>query len=254
MAPKSMQSLRNCNEQHNHHRNTTNQDIKPASAGCRSRLGKTALLALLLVFTAPALVKNQAFAETTTNLPSSQAENPLYRESLALIEARDYQSAINSLTSFLNKNPSSDEAFFLRGKAYHELGKIAEASSDYKKAIELNPLSYKAYNNEGLIYGQLKKFELATKSFTKAIANNPQPKEAYNNRGVARAASGDPSGAIDDFTKSIALDNKYLEPVLNRSFVFEMQGKLNKACQDWQTAGRMGSVDAQIWHKAQCKA
>ena len=251
MAPKSMQSLRNCNEQHNHHRNTTNQDTKRALLVI-DQPGKTALLALLLI--SQLQHSKNCLRRNDKNLPSSQAENPLYRESLALIEARDYQSAINSLTSFLNKNPSSDEAFFLRGKAYHELGKIAEASSDYKKAIELNPSSYKAYNNEGLIYGQLKKFELATKSFTKAIANNPQPKEAYNNRGVARAASGDPSGAIDDFTKSIALDNKYLEPVLNRSFVFEMQGKLNKACQDWQTAGRMGSVDAQIWHKAQCKA
>ena len=247
-----MQSLKNYNEKHNYQRRTTNKFKK--SSSLRSCFSKTALLTLLLFCTSPFLTKNAAFSETATNLSSSQAKNPLYRESLALIEARDYQSAVKSLTSFLDKNPSSDEAYFLRGKAYHELGMISEASSDYKKAIELNPSSYKAYNNEGLIYGQLKKFELATKSFTKAIANNPQPKEAYNNRGVARAASGDPNGAIDDFTKSIALDKKYLEPVLNRSFVFEMQGNLNKACQDWQTAGRMGSVDAQIWHKAQCKA
>ena len=78
-------------------------------------------------------------------------------------------------------------------------------------------------------------------------------KEAFNNRGVAKAASGDPNGAIIDFTSSIKIDKTYLEPVLNRSFVLEMQGKLDQACEDWKTASQLGSRDAQTWLKAQCK-
>jgi len=201
-----------------------------------------------------ALISSHSSAEAQTYSQSIHNKNPLYRESLALIEARDYQSAVKSLTEFLEENPQSDEAYFLRGKSHHELGTLDKASNDYNKAIEINPSSYKALNNRGLLYGQLKRFDLANKSFTKAISTNPQPKEAYNNRGVAKAASGDPSGAIDDFTKSISIDKQYLEPLLNRSFVLEMQGELNKACQDWKNAGQMGSHNAQIWHKAQCQA
>ena len=209
------------------------------------------LLALLYIFAFPNLIESDAIAQN--KISSSQLRNPLYRESLALIEARDYQSAVKSLTSFLEDNPSSDEAYFLRGKAYHELGILDEATNDYTKAIELNPSAFKAHNNKGLIYGQLRRFDLATKSFTKAISINPQHKESFNNRGVAKAASGDPNGAIKDFTISIKIDNEYLAPVLNRSFVFDMQGKQKEACKDWKMASRMGSRDAQIWLKEQCK-
>ena len=212
---------------------------------------KRILLASLYIFACLNLIESDAIAQN--KISSSQLKNPLYRESLALIEARDYQSAVKSLTSFLENNPSSDEAYFLRGKAYHEMGTLDKATTDYTKAIELNPSAFKAHNNKGLIYGQLKRFDLATKSFSKAISINPEHKESFNNRGVAKAASGDPNGAIKDFTMSIKIDEKYLAPVLNRSFVFDMQGKRKEACRDWKTASRMGSRDATIWLKEQCK-
>ena len=212
------------------------------------------LLAALSTLALPLLIQSKGIAETQRIESINQNKNVLYRESLALFEARDYKSAIQSLTNYLEKDSSSHHAHFLRGRCYHELGILDKANADYKKAIEINPSSsYKSYNNSGLIYGELKSFELAKKSFTKAIKVNPQAKEAYNNRGVAKAASGDTNGAIRDFTKSINIDRNYLEPVLNRSFVFEMQGKLSKACSDWKKASRMGSRDATTWHKFQCK-
>ena len=214
--------------------------------------GKLIAISSLLLF-AYALIEIGALAETNGNYSPSQTKNPHYREALALIEARDYKSAINSLTLFLKKHPSSVDGYYLRGKAYHELNTLDKASADYIKAIKIDPESYKSHNNLGLIYGRIKKLDLAKKSFTKAIAANPQPKEALNNRGVAKAATGDSSGAISDFTKSIEIDSKYLEPLLNRSFVLEMQGKLRKACNDWKTASLLGSKNAKIWHKSQCK-
>ena len=211
------------------------------------------ILTSLYFFSSLFLTESAAIAENQNKNSSSQLKDPLYRESLALIEARDYKSAVESLTSFLENNPLSDEAYFLRGKANHELGTLDKASTDYTQAIKLNPSAFKAHNNKGLIYGQLNRFDLATKSFTKAISINSQHKESFNNRGVAKAASGDPNGAIKDFTMSIKIDDQYLAPVLNRSFVFEMQGKLKEACKDWKTASMIGSRDAQIWLKEQCK-
>ena len=207
----------------------------------------------LLFITSPLFAETFILAENYSNNSPSQLKNPLYRESLALMEARDYKSAINSLTSFLDENPSSENAYYLRGKAYQELDALDKASVDYLQAIKLNPESYKSHNNLGLIYGRIKKFDLAKKSFSKAININPQPKEALNNRGVAKAATGDPDGAISDFTKSIKIDEKYLEPLLNRSFVLEMQGKLKEACNDWKKASLLGSKNAKTWHTAQCK-
>ena len=213
------------------------------------------LLPSLLLATLPLLAIRGESEEIRSNKVGSQQENVLYRESLALVEAKDYQSAIKSITSYLRKNSASSEGYFLRGKSYHELGILDKASADYKKSIDLDPpSSYKAHNNNGLIHGENKSFDLAIESFTKAIKANPQSKEAYNNRGVAKAASGDTNGAVKDFSKSINIDNTYLEPILNRSFVYEMKGQLDKACSDWKTAGRMGSRDARTWHRYQCRS
>jgi len=219
----------------------------------RSLVGKSIFIYSLFFIAHLLLCEASAIAETKSNIPKNQPKNLLYRESLAFIEAKDYKAAVNSLTTFLIENSSSEEAYFFRGKAFHELGILNKASSDYIQAIKLNPKFYRAHNNLGLIYGQAKRFDLAIKSFTKAISTNPQPKEAYNNRGVAKAATGDSKGAISDFTESINIDNGYLEPLLNRSFVFEMVGKLDKACEDWKAASLKGSRDANAWHKAQCK-
>ena len=216
------------------------------------RFNRSILLPSLIFFTFLSLGESVC-AQTQNKIPPHQLKDPLYREALAFIEARDYQSAIKSLVLFLEKNPSSDEGFFLRGKAYHELGILDKASGDYTKSIELNSSAFKALNNKGLIYGQLRRFDLAIKSFTTAISINPQHKESYNNRGVAKVANGDPNGAIKDFTMSIKISDSYLAPVLNRSFVFDMQGKTKEACKDWKTASHMGSRDAQIWFKEQCK-
>ena len=182
-----------------------------------------------------------------TKIPSK----PLYRESLALIEAKDYKSAIKKLSLFLEKHEyRMKDTFFAASLTTNSIFWIKLVPTT--QSVKLNPSYDKAHNNRGLIYGQLRRFDLATNSFTKAIEINPQLKEAYNNRGVARAATGDKKNAIKDFTKSIELDKSYIEPRLNRSFVLEMEGELNKACEDWKIASRMGSRDAQIWLKAQC--
>ena len=247
-----MQDLKNHKKWPNNHESSTIATAKGATSR-RFNLIK-ALLTSSLLFSAMQLSGATAVtAETQSNTSKKPTENLLYRESLAFIEAKDYKAAVNSLTKFLLENTSSSEGYFLRGKAFHELNVLDKASSDYNQSIKINPESFKSHNNLGLIYGQNKKFDLAKKSFTKAISTNPQSKEAFNNRGVARAATGDSYGAISDFTQSIQIDGQYLEPLLNRSFVYEMQGKLDKACDDWKAASLIGSRNAKIWHKAQCK-
>lgn len=47
--------------------------------------------------------------------------------------------AIPLLNEIIDKDPSSDEAFYLRGNAYRKLDNIKQAIHDYLCALELNP-------------------------------------------------------------------------------------------------------------------
>lgn len=49
------------------------------------------------------------------------------------------EEALPLLDEIIKNNPSSDEAFYLRGNAYRKLDNIKQAIHDYLCALELNP-------------------------------------------------------------------------------------------------------------------
>ena len=116
-----MQDLKNYKENH-----TSSQAfIYKAIKFCASALSQLSISKVIaistLMFIVYSLTDTGVLAETNANKSPSQTKNRHYREALALIEARDYKSAVNSLTLFLDKHPSSDHGHYLRGKAFHEL-------------------------------------------------------------------------------------------------------------------------------------
>ncbi|MGB9696078.1 MAG: tetratricopeptide repeat protein [Ignavibacteria bacterium] len=81
------------------------------------------------------------------------------------------------------------------------------ALADLDYAIELNPKYAEAYYLRGLIWGkELKKYKKAIKNFNKAISINSNFAEAYYDRGVT----------------------------------YRILDYLNKACEDWHQAFKLG--------------
>ncbi|BEG98230.1 tetratricopeptide repeat protein [Bacteroides sedimenti] len=58
-----------------------------------------------------------------------------------LINEGEIERAIQALDLFIEKNPSCDEAFYLRGNAYRKQGNWQMAINNYLSAIEINPQS-----------------------------------------------------------------------------------------------------------------
>lgn len=58
-----------------------------------------------------------------------------------LIYDGNTEEAIRLLDALLQKNPSSDEAWYLRGNAYRKQGDTRQALNNYLQALELNPES-----------------------------------------------------------------------------------------------------------------
>lgn len=65
-----------------------------------------------------------------------------------LIRVGKTDEAIHLLNKHLAEQPSDDQAWYLRGKAYYKKGETRLALNDYLEAIALNPESpaQQAYN------------------------------------------------------------------------------------------------------------
>ena len=58
-----------------------------------------------------------------------------------LLRENRIEEAIGKLDAMLEQEPTSDEAFYLRGNAYRKLGDFQQALNNYLSAMELNPKS-----------------------------------------------------------------------------------------------------------------
>ena len=56
-----------------------------------------------------------------------------------MITEGDPHDAIRLLEEYVKRQPESDEAWFLLGKAHYKLGEIRLALNSYLRAMELNP-------------------------------------------------------------------------------------------------------------------
>ncbi|CAD8190283.1 unnamed protein product [Paramecium pentaurelia] len=65
------------------------------------------------------------------------------------------------------------DAFYIRGNAYKNKGKLQEAIIDYSKAVEINSQHSAAHYNRGLIYSDQKIFDQAIQDYSKAIGISP---------------------------------------------------------------------------------
>lgn len=58
-----------------------------------------------------------------------------------LIDEGKIDDALRLLDAYIQKDNHSEEAFYLRGKAYNKKGDVRQALNNYLSAMEINPNS-----------------------------------------------------------------------------------------------------------------
>jgi tetratricopeptide (TPR) repeat protein len=79
--------------------------------------------------------------ELLKGLDDSAIQDPdvYYNVAVPLFNNQKMEAAVGYLTKALTLNPKYADGYFLRGKAYLSLGKMAEAKADFQKMIEVAP-------------------------------------------------------------------------------------------------------------------
>lgn len=109
----------------------------------------------ILVLVALLSVSNCVMADDNINFDFGQdnaiekikANKDTLAKAQDAMNAKDYQTAINLLTGYINEKPKKYEAYKLRGDAYYALRRYIMAQRDYKTAIDIKSSEDKFMTN-----------------------------------------------------------------------------------------------------------
>lgn len=121
------------------------------------------------------------------------------------INAGKFEEGIHNMDETLKFNPVSDLAYFYKGIAYHNLGRLDEAKNCYTVAISLNKNMIDAYFNRGQILFQDNPKQ-ALDDFVSAVALDPKFLDAYYSIAAIQKNLGQYEDAVKNLDKIIELE------------------------------------------------
>ena len=98
---------------------------------------------------------------------------------IALFSNNNFQEAIDSASSLIEKFPESSILQNITGACYAGLGENLNAVECYKKAIAISPEYAKAHYNLGGIYFEMEKFHDSIESYSRSLEIDPNNFEAH---------------------------------------------------------------------------
>ncbi len=157
------------------------------------------------------LVRIQGLIDEEEQTPEQKAEL-FYEQALLYRFAEEYAKAIASYDKALEIKPDLHEAWYNRGYALGNLGRLEDAIASYDKALEIKPDDHEAWNNRGIALGNLGRLEDAIASYDKALEFKPDDPDSFYNKACCYALHSQIDQAIQNLQQAINLNpDKYRE-------------------------------------------
>ena len=168
------------------------------------------------------------------------AESPrvqeLYAAATRAYEAKDFGRAIAAYEQVIALQPDHAEAYYKRGNALKELGKLTEAVASYDAAIGHKPDFQYAWCNRGAVQLSLGQPEVALSSFDRASQLNPQDLIAHANRAALLQGMSRWQEALAGHDQVLALNPQLFQTWVQRGNVLRQLGKRDAALASYRQA------------------
>lgn len=149
-----------------------------------------------------------------------------------LINKRDYDRAIDVLSTAAGLDPDNAIILNLRGLAYERTGKDDLAMADYNLALQKRPTYGVPYNNRGVIQLRRGALQSALDDFSLSIKFTPKFILGWTNRARVRTLMKDYDGALADFAEAEKIDPTAQQIAGNRCTTYGLMGKYDLAFAD----------------------
>jgi len=166
-----------------------------------------------------------------------------------LLAKGDYTNAEPLLRKATTQDPKSYAAWYDLGYTEQELGRTADAISDYKRSVEIDPKVFETNLNLGVALATSGEREQATKYLRAATELQPlsKPEQGKEHAWVALGKvqlNSDPQAAEHAFLEATKLVPQDPEPHLQLGGMYEAASKLEEAKAQYQQALNNASNEA----------
>jgi len=161
------------------------------------------------------------------------------------------EAAAECYSQAIQSAPSCVEAFFYRGNARLDQGRLHEAIADYLSALALAPDFLQAHNNLGMALTRAGQHTQARMTLEEAVRLAPHQPEVHCNLGVAHFNCNVFEKSLASYDRALALNPDYAEALNNRGNALMELGRLTQAIQSYEAALAVKPTYVEAtWNKA----
>lgn len=163
----------------------------------------------------------------------------------ALQQKGKIEEAVSHFRMALQVNPQSYLAHTNLGAALQELGQSEQAMIHYRRALRINPDYFNAHYNLGNLLLRDGKVEEAVSHFREALRSQPDDAGAHNSLGSALATQGKLDAAVPEFAEALRLNPENADAHVNLAYALTLQGKIDEAITHYEQALRLKHENAE---------
>jgi tetratricopeptide (TPR) repeat protein len=185
--------------------------------------------------------RNQVWSDAVTLWRDCAQKSPLKARpynnlGTALVERGRLPEAESNLRKAIELKPQYGDARYNLGYVLIRSGRMEEGARQLLEAIRLEPENYMAHNNLGIAYLLQENYPPAVHHLQEALRLKPDFETARNNLGVALKNQGDLDAALREFSEAIRLNPDFAEAYNNLGLTLKEQGKLKEAEENYRRA------------------
>ena len=142
---------------------------------------------------------------------------------VALIQVKQYQSAIKYLTQAIAYMPNDASAYVNRSVAYQALQDFDAAAIDIERALKINPTSSSVFNL-AVLEKDRQNYSRCFLLLSQLVARREEYADIYLQRGLCSKALKQHQQALEDFLRASSIDSTKAEAIENAGLVLAIMG------------------------------
>lgn len=175
-----------------------------------------------------------------------QLERAYLRRGNAYAEVGRFADALSDFNALIQINPKVAGYYDNRQYALKSMGRLREALDDANTTIRLAPTYSFGYRSRGNVYDAMGRYDSAIADFGKALSLEPRDAGLLIDRGKILAKVGRDHEAITDFSHALNIDHTAITAFRERGLVYKKLGNISAALADLAWFIRFEPKDEQI--------